>query len=200
MGFADLLHRLRAAADRDLRGGDLPDLDFCGLGLGELKDEIEHLAEFEPEASRAEALAYTGDELMRIWALGLIGDPRDLDRIVAALDDPGLRFTALEAVGGQRDRDVIDPIARGYLTDPDPDVRAKAVSLVAWLRRPGYVDALMPLTRDPDENVRSIITLRLAIRAEPAAEPLLRVMVDDPVDRIRRSAQRGLEHLTGRPR
>jgi HEAT repeat protein len=184
MGFADLLHRLRAAADR-------------GLDFRDLEDEIEHLAECEPETSRADALAYTGDESMRIWALGLIGDPRDLPRIVAALDDPDLRFTALEAVGGQRDRDVIDPIARAYLTDADPHVRAKAAGLVAWLRRPGYVEALMPLTGDGDEHVRSIVTLRLAVRADPDAAPLLRVMLDDPAGRIRRSAQRALDRLAG---
>ncbi|GIE29591.1 hypothetical protein Ait01nite_026360 [Actinoplanes italicus] len=183
MTFGELLHALRAAADR---GADFRDLE----------DDIEHLAEHEPEASRAETLAYTGDEEMRIWALGLIGDPRDRDRFVAALDDPDLRFTALEALGNQPDRDHTDRIARTFLDDPDPMVRSKAAGLVLWLRRPGYIEALLPLTADPDRDVRSVITLRLGIRAEPAAEPLLRIMLDDPDDRIRRSAEKALQRLT----
>ncbi|BEL05021.1 hypothetical protein Q0Z83_032120 [Actinoplanes sichuanensis] len=186
MGFGQLLRRLRSAADQ-------------GFDFREIEDEIEYLAEFEAETSRAEALALTGDASMRIWALGLIGDARDLPILVAALDDPALRFTALEAVGGQRDRGPIDAIARGYLTDPDPAVRSKAAGLVAWLRRPGYVAALMPLTGDPDQDVRSGITNRLAMRGDATAVPLLRVMLGDPVERIRRNAQRGLDRLTRLP-
>jgi HEAT repeat protein len=183
--FGELLHALRAAADR-------------GVDFRDIEDDIEFLAEHEPGTSRAGALAHTGDEQMRIWALGLIADPRDHDRIVAALEDPELRFTALEALGNQRDRDHTDRIARTFLADPDPLVRSKAAGLVIWLRRPGFLEALLPLTADPDRDVRSVITLKLGIRPDPAAESLLRVLADDADDRIRRSATRALERLTRR--
>ncbi|MEU4155414.1 HEAT repeat domain-containing protein [Actinoplanes sp. NPDC026670] len=183
MGFGELLRQLRSAADQ-------------GFDFREIEDEIEYLAEFEAETSRAEALAFTGDASMRVWALGLIGDARDLPIMVAALDDPALRHTALEAVGGQRDREPIDGIARAFLDDPDPGVRRQAASLVAWLRRPGYAEALLPLTRDTDQDVRSVITLRLAMHGDATAAPLLRIMLDDPVERIRRNAQRGLDRLS----
>ncbi|MFC4068417.1 HEAT repeat domain-containing protein [Actinoplanes subglobosus] len=110
--------------------------------------------------------------------------------------DPGLRAAALEALGRQPDRDLIDRVARAHLTDPDPLVRGVAAGLVAWLRRPGYVDALMPLTTDPAGDVRSVVTLRLGMGRDPAAVPLLQVMTGDPDDRIRRSAVLALRHLT----
>ena len=185
MTFGELLHALRAAADR-------------GADVSAIEDDIEHLAEHAPEASRADALAHPGDEQMRIWALGLIGDSRDRDRIVAALADPGLRFTALEALGSQNDRDDTDRIARTLLSDPDPRIRSKAAGLVAWLRRPGYVDALLPLTADLDRDVRSVITSRLALQADPATAPLLQAMRDDPDDRIRRSVALALDRIARR--
>src|SRR5689334_13103100 len=79
-----------------------------------------------PRTSRADALACSGDEQMRIWALGLIGDPRDRDRIVAALADPGLRFTALEALSKRlavRADPATAPLLHAMREDPDDRVR-----------------------------------------------------------------------------
>jgi len=87
--------------------------------------------------------------MMRLWAMGLLGDPRDFDVLSAGLVDPGLRFTALEALANQPDADRVDAVARSFLSDPDPMVRSKAAGMVAFRARPGALAALLPLADDP---------------------------------------------------
>ncbi|MGI5185118.1 hypothetical protein ACQEVZ_53590 [Dactylosporangium sp. CA-152071] len=63
-------------------------------------DEIDELVAADPAHSRAVILAYTGDEVTRLWALGRLGDPLDLPTVAAALTDPALRHVAMESLGG----------------------------------------------------------------------------------------------------
>lgn len=188
--FGELLHALRDAVDR-------------GADIGDLEDEIDHLAEFAPGTSRAAALAWPGTtgpgggtgESMRLFALGKIGDPRDFPRFVAALDDPGLRDVALEGLGQQADRAAVDRVVRPLLAHPDPHTRSRAISIVAWCRQPGYLTALEPLTRDADRYLRWITATKLGLTKDPGAAPLVRAMLGDPDDGVRGTAARSLDRL-----
>jgi HEAT repeat protein len=104
----DLLHALRAAdpvVDKDA-----------------LVDAIEALVTNDPEGSRKAILAHAGDEQMRVWALGLLGDPADFD-MVLGWHLGGLGGPAAEAT------------LRILLTDPDEQVRKFAARGLARLSR-----------------------------------------------------------------
>ncbi|MBO3741774.1 HEAT repeat domain-containing protein [Actinoplanes flavus] len=179
--FGELLRALREAVRR-------------GHDITAIEDDLDHLAEFEPEASRVQALAYTGDESGRLWGLGKIGDPRDLEVFVAALDDPALRMTAFEGLGQQPDRVRVDAVVRPYLHDGDPRTRARAVGLVSWCRQPGALQALTPLAGDENAGVRRSLGICLE-RLGAEAEPLLLVLMEDPDPGVRASASLGMRRL-----
>jgi HEAT repeat protein len=179
------LRALNAAVDR-------------GVDVTSLTDDIEALVEDDPEGSRTAVHAYTGDEGLRLWALGLIGDPRDFDVLAGGLADPLLRFTALEGLANQPDADRVDAVVRLFLDDPDPKVRSRAAGTVAFLGRPGALAALLPLVEDPDPDVRMILGWRLGGLGDPAAEPALRVLLTDSDKRVRSFAARGLARLIDR--
>ncbi|MFC5754861.1 HEAT repeat domain-containing protein [Actinomadura rugatobispora] len=160
-----------------------------------LVDAIEALIADDPVGSRTVILGHAGDEEMRVWALGVLGDPADFGRIAAALADPGLRFTALEALADQPDVDRVDAVARSLLDDPDPMVRSKAVGMVAFYGRPGALAVLLPLVEDPVAHVRMILGRHLGGLGDPAAEPALRLLRDDPDEQVRRFAVRGLARI-----
>ena len=183
MPLDELLHALRAAdpaADKDA-----------------LVDAIEALVADDPDGSRTAVLAHAGDELMRVWALGLLGDPADFDVLAAALSDPRLRYTALESLANQPDADRVDAVARSLLDDPDPAVRSKAAGIVAFHARPGALTALLPLSGDPVAQVRMVVGWHLGGLDDPAADATLRILLTDPDEQVRKFAARGLARLLG---
>jgi HEAT repeat protein len=181
--LTEMLHALRAS----VASGAWWDTD-------PLVEAIENLIEDEPEACRAVILGYDGDEMGRLWALGLVGDPADFDRIAAALGDPELRHAALEALGNQPDADRVDAVARSLLDDTDPRIRSRAAGMVAFRNRPDAIGALQPLTTDPDVAVRAALGWHLCRLGDPA-EPTLRTLLDDPEEAVRMSAARGLARI-----
>ena len=178
----DLLRALGAAVDRR-------------VDVSPLTDAIEALVEEDPEGSRAAVYAYSGDEGMRLWVMGLLGDPRDFDVLAAGLADPELRFTALEALANQPDADRVDAVARSFLDDPDPMVRSKAAGMVSFWARPGALAVLMPLADDPVPDVRMVLGWYLGQLRDRAAEPTLRLLLADPDEQVRKFAGRGLARL-----
>ena len=183
--MTELLHALDAAVDR-------------GADVTSLTDDIEALVEGDPEGSRIAVHAYTGREGSRLWALGLIGDPRDFDILAGGLDEPLLRFTALQGLANQPDADRVDAVVRPFLGDPDPKVRSKAAGVVAFLARPGALASLLPLVEDPDPEVRMILGWRLGGLGSPAAESALHVLLIDSDEQVRSFAARGLARLIRR--
>jgi HEAT repeat protein len=160
-----------------------------------LVDAIEALVADDPEGSRAVILAHAGNAQLRVWALGLVGHPADFDRIAAALADPQVRYTALEALANQPDADRVDAVARSLLDDPDPGVRAKAAGMVAFYARPGALAALLPLAGDPVAHVRMVVGWHLGGLGDPVVEPTLRILLTDPDEQVRKFAARGLARL-----
>ncbi|MEV6969836.1 HEAT repeat domain-containing protein [Hamadaea sp. NPDC051192] len=165
------------------------------LDVSSLTDAIEALVEAQPEDSRKAIHAYTGDERLRLWALGLLGDPRDFPVLAAGLADPELRSTALEALAGQPDATRVDEIARSFLDDADPMVRSRAVRMVAFSARPGALAVLSPLAQDPIPHVRMILGWCLGGLGDQAAEPTLRTLLADPDEQVRAFAAHGLRRL-----
>jgi HEAT repeat protein len=177
-----LIVLLQALATAVVRGADTTSL----------VDDIEAQLEHDPEGSRTAVRAYTGDEGMRLWALGQIGDPRDFDTLARGLDDPLLRYTALEGLANQPDVARVDAIARSVLGDPDPKIRSKAARMVAFHARPGALASLLPLAEDPDPRVRMIVGWELGGLGSPAAESALLVLLTDSDEQVRSFAARGL--------
>jgi len=168
------------------------------LDVSSLTDAIEALVEAQPEDSRQAIYAYTGNEGLRLWAICLLGDPRDFAVLAAGLADPQLRATALEALANQPDAVRVDEIARSFLDDPDPMVRSRVVRMVAFRARPGALAVLSPLAQDPVSHVRMILGWCLGGLRDQAAEATLRRLLADPDEQVRAFAVRGLGRLNRR--
>ncbi|MFF5078149.1 HEAT repeat domain-containing protein [Actinoplanes sp. NPDC000266] len=187
MSLGELLPVLHAAVQR---GDDVSDL----------VDAIEAHVEEDPEGSRTAVRAYSGDDGLRLWVLGLVADPRDFDVFDAALADPELRLTALEAVSHQPDTDRVDAIARSCLDDPEARVRSRAVGMVGFAAKPGALDALLPRLGDPDPHVRMQLAWRLGGLRDSRAESALCTLLTDPDEAVRKFATRGIARLARRYR
>ena len=179
----ELLNALRIAVDR-------------GHDVSPLTDEIEALVEDDPDGSRVAVYAFDGDEMIRLWAIGLLGDPRDFDTLTAALVDPDLRFTALEALTNQPDAGRADDVARSLVNDPDPKMRSTAAGMVAYRARPGALAVLRSLAADADPHVRMVLAYHLGQLGDKEAEPTLRILLADPHEQVRKFAVRSMAKLS----
>ena len=81
-----------------------------------------------------------------MWALGVIGDPQAVPRLVAlaAGDDPGLRKAAVHALGAFPTEDARAALATA-LSDPVADVRWNAAVALARRRDPAAVPVLLSM-------------------------------------------------------
>ncbi|WUD72826.1 HEAT repeat domain-containing protein [Streptomyces sp. NBC_00510] len=157
-GRAALTALLRAHA-RDL--GDDQD---------SLTAELTHLAEEDPASARALLLPWTLDpdpELRRtaFWLLGHVRHASDVERLARAAADPdeGVRRTVAGALTGHCGTDpgaVV--VLTGLLSDASPRVRISALSSLGFARRPETLPAIRGLADDPDERVRSWVSVALA--------------------------------------
>jgi HEAT repeat protein len=161
-----------------------------------LMDEIENLVEDDRVGSRSAILAYPGDAGTRVRLLGFLADPHDFDAIAACLSSSDLRYTALEALTSQPDGARVDTVARLFLEDTDPRVRAKAVGMVSFFQQPGALAALLPLTDDPIPLVRMVLAWELGQFDDAAATAALHALSADPDDQVRAFATRGRARLS----
>ncbi|MET3421206.1 HEAT repeat protein [Actinoplanes tereljensis] len=166
-----------------------------GVDVPSLVDDIEAFVEGDPERSRTAIWSFAGDEGLRLRLVGFLADPRDFDVLVSALVDPRLRYTALEGLANQPDVERVDAVARSLLDDPDPMVRSKAAGMVSFGARPGALEVLLPLAGDPVPHVRMVLGWHLGGLRDRAAEPVLRGLLTDPDEQVRKFAARGLARL-----
>ncbi|BFU46676.1 hypothetical protein KRMM14A1004_49130 [Krasilnikovia sp. MM14-A1004] len=163
--------------------------------MSPLIDDIEAIVEGDPEGSRTAVWSFAGDEGMRLRLVGFLADPRDFEVLAAALADPQLRYTALEALANQPDAERVDAAARSYLDDADPMVRSMAAGIVSFRARPGALEVLLPLADDPVPHVRMVLGWHLGGLRDRAAEPTLRRLMADTEEQVRKFAARGLARL-----
>lgn len=128
--------------------------------------------------------------------LGMLGDERALDVVLAHFDDPepGVReFAALAAaqIGGERALEAL----RKALRSSTPQVRFQAVAAVAELAPESITRDVAPLLSDSDGEVRMQAVIALASLEEPHLSGHLSGVLDDPVFAVRLEAALALAHL-----
>jgi HEAT repeat protein len=143
------------------------------------------------------------DATVRQWAvdaLSRIGDPADLDRIVAALDDPFRKVQEVAAEGLVR----MDPEgARAVFVErlgaPDTMARAMAAQSLANMGETAAVPRIIEQLLDSslDDGVRDIMAQSLGRLEDPrAAAPLADIALDESLGlQLRRSAAEALVML-----
>jgi HEAT repeat protein len=111
-------------------------------------------------------------------ALIEIPDPRTIDALLAALDDPDelVRLNAALALGELQGRPelptIVEPLSRA-LRDPSPYVRAMAASALGRGKDPRAVGPLVGALDDDDAGVRAAAEAVLPTFDDPAAQEAL---------------------------
>jgi HEAT repeat protein/beta-lactamase regulating signal transducer with metallopeptidase domain len=76
----------------------------------------------------------------------------------------------------------------GALNDPDPDVRETVVMTLGRMRDPKVVTALLPLLQDSSASVREHAVFALARSGDPRATAAVSAMIDDASPEVREQA------------
>jgi twitching motility protein PilT len=102
-------------------------------------------------------LLQANDWWTRLAAADMLGhskDPRAVEPLIAALNDPDTRWAAIEALGRIGDPRALNPLGR-MLADPAPDVRIEVMLTLRHFQHPSIPQILTKIaTGDPDRNVR----------------------------------------------
>lgn len=123
--------------------------------------------------------------------------PENLEKLRGLVDDPEprVRVTAVHALVQLQVPEAGELAAR-HLTDPDGFVRATAAKLVADVGDPAHVPALVARIREDSEPwVRQRAAEALERLGGEGALAGLVIATDDPVDRVRLAAVRGVRKL-----
>jgi twitching motility protein PilT len=87
--------------------------------------------------------------------LGRLKDPRAVEPLVAALNDPDVKWSVVEALGRIGDPRALNALGR-MLADPQPDVRIEVMQALKNFNHPQVPKALMQIaTSDENRNVRT---------------------------------------------
>ena len=194
-------------------GGDDPRVRrFLALALGRLGNAqaVPALLEYLRDAQRGEGTD-SQTQIYAVWALGAIGEDAAIPDLVALTthEDPGLRKTAVHALGAFRSEEATAVLERA-LGDTVDDVRWNAAAALA---RHGHLAAVPVLEQMLD---REQLARSGAVTPDQAEEILLQAIAgaallsdarlaarlavlgnDDPSLKVRAAAHRSLE-LQGR--
>jgi HEAT repeat protein len=134
-----------------------------------------------------------------VSALGEIGDPRGAGRLVAALGDPGLQASALEALR-RLGVGALPEMERAFRAESlDGDGRRQLVDLAGRLEDPSARRLLLAGLDDPSPAVRSEAAAALGDGGfREALGPLLERKASDPSPEVRQAAARALRKLQPR--
>jgi HEAT repeat protein len=120
-------------------------------------------------------------------ALGGSKDPRAVEALIAALEEPDaeVRAAAAESLGALKDARAVEPLI-GALQDEDASTRANAAWALGQLRDARAVQPLIALLQDVDQYARDRAVNALGdIRDLRAVEPLIRAMLNDESGNVR---------------
>lgn len=197
-------------AFQDADGDDPRVQRYLALALGRLgkAGAVPALLEYTKGVRDAGGTADSETHIYSVWALGAIGDEAATAELVALTthDDPGLRKTAVHALGSFSSAEAIAAL-HGALGDPVEDVRWNAATALA---RRGDSVAVPVLEQMLDrellarsEAVTPEQTEEILLQGVAAAaflpDPTLGVRLaqmseDDPNLKVRDAARRSLEH------
>lgn len=107
--------------------------------------------------------------------------------------DPGVRWTALELLYRLGDPEAVKYIEKAVASDPDPELRLKAVKLLGSRLGPAPVHTLVRGLKDFDKSIRLASLDALAAIGEPAAIPwIMETATKDYEPEVRAAALRAL--------
>lgn len=110
-------------------------------------------------------------------------------------DDPAARQPTPETLGPQERAPAVSALFQVMTSDPDPDVRITAASMLAKIGTPEAFAALRGVLADPEVHVRlQAVDTLLGVRGRPAAV-ILREALNDPDERVRAAAAAALDGL-----
>jgi HEAT repeat protein len=192
----------------ETKGDDPRVRRFLALALGRLGNAqaTPALLEYLGSVRRGEGTD-SETHIYAVWALGAIGDDAAIPELVALTthEDPGLRKTAVHALGAFRSGEATAALERS-LGDPASDVRWNAAAALARHGNPAAVPVLeQMLDREQlarSEEVTPDQTEEILLRAIAGAARLSDARLsarlaelgrDDPSLRVRAAARRSLE-------
>ena len=183
---------------------------FLALALGRLGNAqaVPALLEYLRGVRRGEGTGSDSEtQIYAVWALGAIGDEAAVPELVALTthEDPGLRKTAVHALGVFRSEEATAALERA-LGDPTDDVRWNAAVALARHGRPVAVPVLeQMLDREqlarseavtPDQTEEILLEAIAGVAFLPDARLAARLAElgeNDPSLRVRAAARRSLE-------
>ena len=192
----------------ETKGDDPRVRRFLALALGRLGNAqaVPALVEYLRDVRRGEGTD-SETQIYAVWALGAIGDDAAIPELLALAthEDPGLRKTAVHALGAFRSEEATAALERALL-DPVDDVRWNAALALA---RHGHTAAVPVLEQMLD---REQLARSEAVTPEQTEEILLQAIAgaallsdarlsarltelgnNDPSLRVRAAARRSLE-------
>jgi HEAT repeat protein len=143
------------------------------------------LAQFEQDAETRELV---------LRSIGRIGDGSAARRLVARYPEQehGIRLAIIDALGAICAPSV-EPFLAALLTDPQPDVRGRAVVAIGQYATDGAVTRLVCATRDQDARVRlAALEALSAFAGRPVAVESFERLCLDPIPAIAALARRCL--------
>jgi len=200
---------------KDAEGDDPRVRRFLALALGRLGDSqaVPTLLEYVKGVRRGEGND-PETHVYAVWALGAIGDQSAVPELVALAghDDPGLRKTAVHALGAFRSADATAALQTS-LGDAVGDVRWNAAAALAHRGDLSAVPVLEEMldrerlgrgsegmTPDQTEEILLQAVAGAALLHDPRLDERLTALVrDDPSLKVRAAARRGLERRSVSP-
>jgi HEAT repeat protein len=138
--------------------------------------------------------------LAALQALAQIGGNEVLPPLRQSLrdDDVDIRLAAIQALAKLQDKNALPEILSLIRTERDPEVRQTALEVVPALATPGdaTADQLIPLLQDSTAGIRRETVNALSkLGYATANAQLIRLLKNDPDDRVRLSAAYALGRL-----
>ena len=172
--------RTLAPLQRLLKGNGFYSAAFAAQGLGVSKQPaiavpplLDVLASPTPRAAV---------RLQAVRGLGKLGDERAVAPLVALLDDPSLD-TALQvevvvALGALKAAPAVDRLL-DRLGDASPTMRGAAVTALAAIEGPEFLQILSGIDPDPDWTVRAAVVTALGTLGDAVPEAAWKAYIDD---------------------